>query len=137
MRSVTYAARVAGVALTLVIGAATVGGGVASADALPPGLYVQVIDGQIQLSNRGGTTNFTAGQFGTITLPYIPSTIPVNSRQFGGIHSSLPVGATVSFEVVPGPRGDQVNNFQVAFTPPPRVPTPQEFTPSASKGRRS
>ncbi|MDP3224112.1 MAG: hypothetical protein Q8M96_13365 [Rubrivivax sp.] len=29
-----------------------------------PGLYVQVLDGQITLNNRGGTSNFSAGQFG-------------------------------------------------------------------------
>jgi hypothetical protein len=31
---------------------------------LNPGLYVQVLDGAIQLTNGGGTQNFTAGQFG-------------------------------------------------------------------------
>ena len=29
-----------------------------------PGLYVQVLDGMINVSNGGGTQNFTAGQFG-------------------------------------------------------------------------
>jgi hypothetical protein len=31
---------------------------------LNPGLYVQVLDGSINLTNNGGTQNFTAGQFG-------------------------------------------------------------------------
>lgn len=35
---------------------------------LVPGLHVSVIDGQINLTNRGGTQNFVAGQFG-----YVPS----------------------------------------------------------------
>jgi hypothetical protein len=32
--------------------------------ALPPGLYVDVLDGAISLSNKGGSQNFSAGQFG-------------------------------------------------------------------------
>jgi hypothetical protein len=35
---------------------------------LQPGLYVQVLDGMINLANKGGTQNFAAGQFG-----YVPS----------------------------------------------------------------
>ena len=31
---------------------------------LNPGLYVQVLDGMINVSNGGGAQNFTAGQFG-------------------------------------------------------------------------
>ncbi|HSY27000.1 MAG TPA: FecR family protein [Burkholderiaceae bacterium] len=31
---------------------------------LNPGLYVQVLDGAINVSNQGGSQNFTAGQFG-------------------------------------------------------------------------
>ena len=31
---------------------------------LNPGLYVQVLDGTIHVTNGGGTQNFTAGQFG-------------------------------------------------------------------------
>jgi hypothetical protein len=34
----------------------------------PPGLYVAVLDGAINLSNKGGTTTFAAGQFG-----YLPA----------------------------------------------------------------
>ena len=46
---------------------------------MAPGLYVSVVDGVIQLGNKGGTTNFAAGQFGytgQITTP--PVVIPQN-----------------------------------------------------------
>jgi hypothetical protein len=39
---------------------------------LPPGLYVSVTDGQIVLANKGGATNFTAGQFGYTASPTQP-----------------------------------------------------------------
>jgi hypothetical protein len=35
-----------------------------NAAGLNPGLYVQVLDGAINVSNGGGTQNFAAGQFG-------------------------------------------------------------------------
>jgi len=44
-----------------------------------PGLYVQVLDGIINLSNKGGSQNFSAGQFGfapSFNLP--PVILPVN-----------------------------------------------------------
>ena len=44
-----------------------------------PGLYVQVLDGMIFLSNAGGTQNFAAGQFGyvpSVTVP--PVVVPQN-----------------------------------------------------------
>lgn len=50
-----------------------------SAGTLSPGLYVQVVDGQIHVSNGGSQLNFAAGQFGfvpTITTP--PVIIPQN-----------------------------------------------------------
>jgi hypothetical protein len=40
--------------------------------ALAPGLYVQVIDGAISVSNRGGVQNFAAGQFGFVASPMQP-----------------------------------------------------------------
>ena len=46
---------------------------------LPPGLYVHVIDGIINLSNRGGVQNISTGQFGftgSIVLP--PVVVPTN-----------------------------------------------------------
>jgi hypothetical protein len=48
-------------------------------NSLPPGLYVQVIDGLINVSNSGGSTNFTAGQFGyTPSIKQPPVIVPVN-----------------------------------------------------------
>src|SRR5476649_2851816 len=48
-------------------------------NALPPGLYVQVIDGLINVSNSGGSTNFAAGQFGyTPNIKQPPVIIPAN-----------------------------------------------------------
>ena len=42
------------------------------APTLPPGLYVSVTDGQIVMNNKGGATNFTAGQFGYTASPTQP-----------------------------------------------------------------
>ncbi|CAN7184427.1 FecR family protein [Pseudoduganella sp. LjRoot289] len=44
-----------------------------------PGLYVQVLDGLIHVTNPGGTSNFAAGQFGYTASPSKPPVIvPVN-----------------------------------------------------------
>jgi hypothetical protein len=44
-----------------------------------PGLYVQVLDGAINLTNGGGTQNFTAGQFGfTPGFQQPPVILPTN-----------------------------------------------------------
>ncbi len=44
-----------------------------------PGLYVQVLDGMIHLTNGGGTQNFTAGQFGyTASFVQPPVVLPAN-----------------------------------------------------------
>ena len=44
-----------------------------------PGLYVQVLDGAIHLTNGGGTQNFTAGQFGfTPSFQQPPVVLPTN-----------------------------------------------------------
>jgi hypothetical protein len=44
-----------------------------------PGLYVQVLDGAIHLSNGGGTQNFSAGQFGyTASFIQPPVVVPTN-----------------------------------------------------------
>ena len=46
---------------------------------LSPGLYVQVIDGSINLSNSGGSQNFSAGQFGyTASFTKPPVVVPNN-----------------------------------------------------------
>jgi hypothetical protein len=46
---------------------------------LAPGLYVQVLDGVINLSNKGGSQNFSAGQFGfTPNFNQPPVVLPAN-----------------------------------------------------------
>lgn len=46
---------------------------------LPPGLYVQVIDGLINVTNQGGTQSFAAGQFGFTSTPMqAPVLVPKN-----------------------------------------------------------
>lgn len=46
---------------------------------LAPGLYVSVIDGAINLSNKGGSANFSAGQFGyTASVTKPPVVVPSN-----------------------------------------------------------
>jgi hypothetical protein len=50
-----------------------------SGGGLAPGLYVHVIDGLIQLSNRGGVQQFAAGQFGfTGSVVQPPVIVPRN-----------------------------------------------------------
>ncbi len=50
-----------------------------AASRLSPGLYVQVLDGAIHLTNNGGSQNFTAGQFGfTSSLQQPPIMLPAN-----------------------------------------------------------
>ncbi|WP_178075114.1 hypothetical protein [Paenibacillus albus] len=58
-----------------------IGGTVATPPAsnLAPGLYVNVIDGMIVVSNKGGATNFSAGQFGLTPTPTQPPVVvPAN-----------------------------------------------------------
>ena len=50
-----------------------------SSSSLNPGLYVQVLDGAINVSNAGGTQNFAAGQFGfTPSFQQPPVILPAN-----------------------------------------------------------
>jgi len=52
-----------------------------------PGLYVQVLDGMINLRNQGGSLNFSAGQFGyTPSMTQPPVVLPQNP----GIHFQPP-----------------------------------------------
>ncbi|NHZ62667.1 FecR family protein [Massilia genomosp. 1] len=45
----------------------------------PPGLYLSVLDGAIIVSNKGGSSNFSAGQFGfTPSLTVTPVLVPVS-----------------------------------------------------------
>jgi FecR protein len=65
---------------------------------LAPGLYVQVLDGAIHLSNGGGTQNFTAGQFGfTPGFTQPPVILPANP----GMQFTPPP----SFSSTTGPQG--------------------------------
>jgi hypothetical protein len=64
-----------------------------------PGLYVQVLDGMIHLSNGGGSQNFSAGQFGyTPSFQQPPVILPANP----GIQFSPP---PVFSSSNPGPAG--------------------------------
>jgi hypothetical protein len=52
---------------------------VPNADGRSPGLYVQVLDGTIHVTNNGGTQSFTAGQFGfTPGFKQPPVILPTN-----------------------------------------------------------
>jgi hypothetical protein len=44
-----------------------------------PGLYVQVLDGMVNLSNTGGSLNFAAGQFGYVPGQQMPPVILPNN----------------------------------------------------------
>ncbi|NML62331.1 FecR domain-containing protein [Massilia sp. RP-1-19] len=85
-----------------------------AAPSLAPGLYVQVVDGAINLTNTGGAMNFTAGQFGfvrnNITPPVIvppnpalkfmpPPAFSSSSGAAGGASGSQSKAATVDCEV--------------------------------------
>lgn len=61
--------------------------GGAPAPTTPPGLYVQVIDGLINVNNRGGAQQFTTGQFGyTASAVAAPVIVPKNP----GLQFTLP-----------------------------------------------
>lgn len=66
---------------------------------LAPGLYVQVLDGLIHVSNPAGTQNFAAGQFGfTPNFRQPPAMLPVNP--------GIPFTPPMSFSPQPsGPSG--------------------------------
>lgn len=68
----------------------------APAGARAPGLYVQVLDGLIHVTNPAGSSNFSAGQFGyTASVKQPPVIVPVNP----GIQFSPPP----SFNASTGP----------------------------------
>jgi hypothetical protein len=80
---------------------------------LAPGLYVHVIDGLIQLSNRGGVQQFAAGQFGfTGSVVQPPVIVPNNP----GIQFNPPPAFNPSGNANPGPTGP---SGQGNRTPPP------------------
>lgn len=66
---------------------------------LPPGLYVQVLDGLIHVSNPGGSQNFAAGQFGfTPSIRQPPVIVPANP----GMQFTPPPAFTSSTSSGPG-----------------------------------
>lgn len=68
-----------------------------------PGLYVQVLDGIINLSNKGGSQNFSAGQFGfTPSFKQPPVVLPINP----GMQFTPPP----SFSSNAGPQGGAGNS---------------------------
>ncbi len=53
--------------------------GAALPEALAPGLYVQVVEGMVNMTNTAGSQNFTAGQFGyTPNVQQAPVILPAN-----------------------------------------------------------
>jgi len=83
-----------------------------SSPQLPAGLYVQVLDGLINVSNTAGAQQFSAGQFGytrsTLTPPVIIPTNPglkflppptFSNTSASGSGSGAPKAATVDCEV--------------------------------------
>lgn len=79
---------------------------------LPPGLYVSVIDGLINVSNKGGAQSFAPGQFGftaaatqpPVPLPRAPTVLltpPLNflplpgSSGAGGVNKSAAIDCVV------------------------------------------
>lgn len=75
----------------------------ASSNGRAPGLYVQVLDGMIHLTNNGGSQNFSAGQFGYVpSFNQPPVIIPANP----GIQFVPPP----SFSSTSGPQSGRDNN---------------------------
>lgn len=73
-----------------------------------PGLYVQVLDGMINVSNRGGALNFSAGQFGyTPSMNLPPVIVPSNP----GMQFTPPP----SFSSSSGPAGGSPGNGDAAI----------------------
>jgi hypothetical protein len=76
---------------------------------LSPGLYVHVLDGLIQLSNSGGTQNFSAGQFGftpgvqkpPVIVPFNPGMLFTPPPSFAPTRGqpSVPKASSVECEV--------------------------------------
>jgi hypothetical protein len=72
---------------------------------IPPGLYVNVLDGLITVSNKGGTTNFSAGQFGFTPSVVVP---PVIIPQNPGLLFVPP--PSFSSSSIPGPTTSTKSN---------------------------
>ncbi|AWB88684.1 hypothetical protein [Homoserinimonas hongtaonis] len=80
MKSTSIAARIGVAALVATLAGSALSGGAAAASSPPssampagslaPGLYVQVVDGMIHVTNGSGQVGFSAGQFG-----FVPTTV--------------------------------------------------------------
>ena len=74
--------------------------------ALPPGLYVFVIDGMINIANSGGSLGFAAGQFGytpSFTTP--PVMVPTNP----GLPFTLPPSFSAPTTSITAPKSNTVD----------------------------
>jgi hypothetical protein len=67
------------VALVLVLAGSPAMALVELTGARAPGLYVQVLDGMVNLTNTGGSLNFAAGQFGYVPGQQMPPVILPNN----------------------------------------------------------
>jgi hypothetical protein len=73
---------------------------------LPPGLYVQVIDGLINVTNKGGSQTFAPGQFGFTPTPVqAPVVVPKNP----GLQFTLPPAFSVPPTVTGSSSGAKSN----------------------------
>ena len=87
----------------LLSGANAQSGGGAFASALQPGLYIQVLDGMIALSNPAGVQQFSAGQFGFVPTHNVPPVIlPRNTA---------PMAPALAVNVPIGPGSGTTGNF--------------------------
>ncbi|RJF99221.1 FecR family protein [Noviherbaspirillum saxi] len=75
-----------------------------------PGLYVQVLDGVIHLSNRGGSQSFSAGQFGFSPSRLLPPVLLPNNP---GIRFSPPPAFSSSTGPQTGSGGNLTNSSNV------------------------
>jgi hypothetical protein len=89
------------------LGAGSVAAAAAGDGGRPPGLYLNVLDGMVHLSNRGGSQNFTAGQFGfTPNLNQTPVILPANP----GIQFTPPPKFSTSSSTQGSSSSSQQNN---------------------------
>lgn len=114
IRGTTFVAQYVGAGAVPPAGAPRNATAATAAPSLAPGLHVQVIDGLIAISNKGGAMNFAAGQFGFVpsntTPPVIvpsnpglkfmpPPVFSMPSGPAGNSASGAPKAAAVDCEV--------------------------------------
>lgn len=87
-----------------------------------PGLYVQVLDGPMNVTNSAGTSHFAAGQFGyTSTAVQPPAILPTNPGMKFTPPATFTPPSTSSPVVVP-------SNPALQFTSPPVFSVPTSAT---------